>query len=72
MTGLLEALQPRPLAERLRPRALADVVGKDHLLVPTAPQSETSPSRRLGNKRGAMGILSIQSAANETNFLPVV
>jgi len=31
---------PRPLADRLRPRALADVVGQDHLLGP------------FGNERG--------------------
>lgn len=28
---------PRPLADRLRPRTLAEVVGQDHLLAPTGP-----------------------------------
>src|SRR5207248_5516787 len=28
---------PRPLADRLRPQTLADVVGQDHLLAPTGP-----------------------------------
>jgi putative ATPase len=28
---------PRPLADRLRPQDLADVVGQDHLLAPTGP-----------------------------------
>jgi len=28
---------PRPLADRLRPRTLAEVVGQDHLLAPDAP-----------------------------------
>jgi putative ATPase len=28
---------PRPLADRLRPRSLAEVVGQDHLLAPDAP-----------------------------------
>ncbi len=28
---------PRPLADRLRPRALSDVIGQDHLLGPEAP-----------------------------------
>ena len=34
--GLAEAA-PRPLADRLRPQTLADVVGQDHLLAPTGP-----------------------------------
>jgi putative ATPase len=42
MTDLFEAggLQedaPRPLADRLRPQTLSDVVGQDHLLAPTGP-----------------------------------
>ncbi|MFO1127048.1 MAG: replication-associated recombination protein A [Rhodospirillales bacterium] len=32
MTSLLEPLAPRPLADRLRPKRLAEVVGQDHLL----------------------------------------
>src|ERR1700748_2206573 len=28
---------PRPLADRLRPKSLADVVGQDHLLSPEGP-----------------------------------
>ncbi len=28
---------PRPLADRLRPRLLAEVVGQDHILAPGAP-----------------------------------
>ncbi|KCV82753.1 recombination factor protein RarA [Actibacterium atlanticum] len=28
---------PRPLADRLRPRALAEVIGQDHILAPDAP-----------------------------------
>ncbi len=35
--GGLEAEAPRPLADRLRPRNLADVVGQDHLLGPAGP-----------------------------------
>ena len=32
MNTLFENQAPRPLADRLRPQALADVVGQDHLL----------------------------------------
>jgi putative ATPase len=35
--GGLQEDAPRPLADRLRPQALAEVVGQDHLLAPTGP-----------------------------------
>jgi putative ATPase len=35
--GGLEDTAPRPLADRLRPRTLADVVGQDHLMGPEGP-----------------------------------
>ncbi|HEY3638032.1 MAG TPA: replication-associated recombination protein A [Rhizomicrobium sp.] len=35
--GGLQDDAPRPLADRLRPKTLADVVGQDHLLAPTGP-----------------------------------
>ncbi len=35
-TGLEEAA-PHPLADRLRPQKLADVVGQDHLIGPDGP-----------------------------------
>lgn len=35
--GLLDDLAPRPLADRLRPARLEDVLGQDHLLKPEAP-----------------------------------
>ncbi|MGH6877371.1 MAG: AAA family ATPase, partial [Rhizomicrobium sp.] len=35
--GGLQEDAPRPLADRLRPQTLADVVGQDHLLGPTGP-----------------------------------
>ena len=35
--GLFEKEAPRPLADRLRPTALAEVVGQEHLLGPEAP-----------------------------------
>ena len=39
----------RPLADRLRPRALADVVGQDHLLAPDAPLGRMIASGRLSS-----------------------
>ena len=35
--SLFQALAPQPLADRLRPQRLADVVGQDHLLADGAP-----------------------------------
>ncbi|MCY4396460.1 MAG: replication-associated recombination protein A [Rhodospirillaceae bacterium] len=35
--GLFESHAPRPLADRLRPERLEDVVGQDHLIGPEAP-----------------------------------
>ena len=39
----------RPLADRLRPRALADVVGQDHLLAPDAPLGRMVEAGRLSS-----------------------
>ncbi len=40
---------PRPLADRLRPEALADVIGQDHLLGPGAPLARMLADRTLGS-----------------------
>ncbi|MBO6561750.1 MAG: replication-associated recombination protein A [Nisaea sp.] len=37
MASLFESEAPRPLADRLRPQTLSEVVGQDHLLGPEAP-----------------------------------
>ena len=37
MNTLFEAQAPRPLADRLRPRSLDEIVGQDHLLAPDKP-----------------------------------
>jgi putative ATPase len=37
MTNLFESQAPRPLADRLRPQSLDEVVGQDHLLGPEGP-----------------------------------
>src|SRR5512147_1553789 len=35
--SLFRSLAPQPLADRLRPKRLEEVVGQDHLLAPDAP-----------------------------------
>ncbi|MEO8302039.1 MAG: replication-associated recombination protein A, partial [Rhizomicrobium sp.] len=43
---------PRPLADRMRPKALSEVVGQDHLLSPEGPLG-----RMVGNGRPTSIIL---------------
>src|SRR5579862_9438492 len=45
----LERDAPRPLADRLRPEKLADVVGQDHLLGPDGSLTRMLASRSLGS-----------------------
>ena len=40
---------PRPLADRLRPTSLAEVVGQDHLLGPDGPIGRMTAARRLSS-----------------------
>lgn len=47
MSGLFEAQAPRPLADRLRPQSLDQMVGQDHLLRPDGPIGRMIGSRRL-------------------------
>jgi putative ATPase len=47
--SLFEDQAPRPLADRLRPRRLADVVGQDHLLGPDGPIGRMVAQRRLAS-----------------------
>ncbi|HEX7200360.1 MAG TPA: AAA family ATPase, partial [Dongiaceae bacterium] len=37
VTGLFESQAPRPLADKLRPKRLEEIVGQQHLLAPDAP-----------------------------------
>ena len=46
---LFEAEAPRPLADRLRPRTLAEVLGQDHLLASDAPIGRMVAARRLAS-----------------------
>ncbi len=45
----LEADAPRPLADKLRPQALAEVVGQDHMLGPDGALSRMLATRSLGS-----------------------
>ena len=44
-----EPAGPRPLAERLRPQVLADVVGQEHVLGPDGPLGNMLAARELGS-----------------------
>jgi putative ATPase len=46
---LFEAQAPRPLADRLRPRTLADVLGQDHLLATDKPIGRMVAARRIAS-----------------------
>ncbi len=47
--GLFEDQAPRPLADRLRPKLLAEVVGQDHLLGPNGPIGRMVKARKLSS-----------------------
>ena len=49
MTGLFESQAPRPLADRLRPQSLEEVVGQGHLLGPEGPIGRMVRSGRLAS-----------------------
>ena len=49
MSTLFEHQAPHPLADLLRPRSLAEVVGQDHLLGPDAPIGRMVANRRLSS-----------------------
>ena len=49
MTTLFEDQAPRPLADRLRPKSLAEVVGQDHLLGPDGRIGRMLASRQLSS-----------------------
>src|ERR1700758_717646 len=49
MATLFEKEAPHPLADRLRPQRLADIVGQDHLLGPGGPSGGRVASRQLAS-----------------------
>ncbi len=46
---LFASLAPTPLAERLRPRTLGEILGQDHLLGPEGPLGRMLANRKLGS-----------------------
>src|SRR5438552_18557195 len=49
MSTLFEAQAPRPLADRLRPQTLADIIGQDHLIGPDGPIGRMVAARQLAS-----------------------
>jgi len=49
MTSLFESQAPRPLADRLRPQSLEEVVGQDHLLGPEGPIGRMVAAGRISS-----------------------
>ena len=49
MSTLFERQAPHPLADRLRPQRLADIVGQDHLLGPEGPIGRMVARRQLAS-----------------------
>jgi len=47
--GLFDSLAPRPLADRMRPKTLEEVVGQDHVLAPDAALGRMLVSGRLAS-----------------------
>ena len=78
-TGLFEAQAPRPLADRLRPQSLAEVVGQDHLLGPGRADRAHGggAAARLDDPVGAAGLrqdddrAAARRAAPSSHFEPL-
>jgi putative ATPase len=49
MSTLFESQAPHPLADRLRPHSLGDVVGQDHLIGPDGPIGRMVANRQLSS-----------------------
>src|SRR5271154_3917520 len=49
MSTLFDSQAPRPLADRLRPPSLAEIVGQDHLLGPDGPIGHMVARRQLSS-----------------------
>ncbi|GGB41241.1 ATPase AAA [Tistrella bauzanensis] len=49
MATLFDAAAPRPLADRLRPARIEDIVGQDHLFGPDGPVTRMVQARRLAS-----------------------
>jgi putative ATPase len=49
MSGLFEAQAPRPLADRLRPQRMEEIVGQDHLIGANAPIGRMLAARQISS-----------------------
>src|SRR6201986_1695430 len=49
MSTLFEPQAPHPLADRLRPQSLADIVGQDHLIGPEGPIGRMVARKQLAS-----------------------
>ncbi len=78
MTTLFEAQAPRPLADRLRPKTLSEVVGQDHLIGPEGPIGRMVAARRLASMilwgppgSGKTTIARLLAAETDLHFEPL-
>ena len=78
LSTLFEAQAPRPLADRLRPREPAEVVGQDHLLAPDGPIGRMMAQRRLASMvlwgppgSGKTSIARLLADATDCHFEPL-
>ncbi|MBK8176121.1 MAG: replication-associated recombination protein A [Rhodospirillales bacterium] len=76
--SLFGALAPQPLADRLRPAALADVVGQDHLLAADAPIGRMLATGHVGSMIlwgppgcGKTTIARLLAAQTDLEFVPM-
>jgi putative ATPase len=76
--SLFTAQAPRPLADRLRPATLAEVVGQDHLLADDAPLGRMVAARRLTSMIlwgppgvGKTTIARLLAQASDLQFVPL-
>ncbi|HAE46100.1 MAG TPA: AAA family ATPase, partial [Tistrella mobilis] len=49
MATLFDAATPRPLADRLRPGRIGEIVGQDHLFGPDGPVTRMVQAKRLAS-----------------------
>ena len=76
--SLFEQEAPRPLADRLRPGTLTEVVGQDHLLAPDAPLGRMLGQRQLASMIlwgppgcGKTTIARLLATASDLEFVPL-
>ncbi len=78
MSTLFENQAPRPLADRLRPSSIDEVVGQDHLLAPDCPLGRMLKAGRLSSLvlwgppgTGKTTIAKLLAAHTDMDFVPL-